>query len=180
MKYILLISILLSIAGAGVKLVYDKFDSLQSELLSLRTTNKVLTKKNSVLKDKQRTTRKKIKDRKTMLINKKLKRAKYKIAKAPVSMVPIAGAAVVVGMTAYDIRTFCEDIKEYKSFEESILGSMNDEVTENEKLLCGLNVEDTLMPELDKYKNISIEWISENYNVLIHDMENQYRLLLED
>lgn len=89
-------------------------------------------------------------------------------------MVPFAGAAVVVGFTAYEINGYCEDIKEYKKFEESLFGAIDEPPTEEEKYICGLNVDEVLLPELKKYSDLSIEWIVENYDDLISSLKKEF------
>lgn len=159
----LIFFLILSLLSFGAKFAYDKYMLLNAQILSLKTLNSALTRKQVGIK-------KRLKSRRGMLVKRKLKRAKYKIARAPAGMVPFLGAGAIVGFTAYEINEYCEDIKEYKKFEESISGPLEDETTDEELLLCGLNVEESLLPELEKYGNSSKSWIVENYN----DLKKRY------
>ena len=61
---------------------------------------------------------------------------------------------------------------DFKSFENSLFENTNKTISEDEKLLCGLNVEDELLPEIKKYSQASSSWLSENYEVLSKELEN--------
>ena len=153
-KYIIItISILASI-GSGAKYIYDKFSSLQLQVKNLQSKNKILRKKQSNIK-------RKIKHRRTTMVSTKLKRAKRKIAKAPLKMIPYAGAVATVTFTALEIKEFCEDIKDYKNFEKSLFGVVDNSISDDEKLLCGIDAKKQLEKELHKYKNNSTIWVNE-------------------
>ena len=157
-KYLIFSFLFFSLLGTGVKFIYDSMDALKKEILDLKASNKALINKQTDIK-------KKTVERRKALITKKLNRAKVKLAKAPASMVPFLGAATVIGFTTYEIRELCNDIKDYKNFEESMFGEKVSEILEEEKLLCGLNVEDELLPELEKYKDSSFKWFENNYDI---------------
>ena len=145
-KYIFVGLFFFSIVGTGIKYAYDTISGLKNELIKVKATNKSLLQKQENIK-------KKIRERRNLITTKKLNKAKIKIAKAPASMVPVAGAAVVVGLTVYEIQAFCEEIKEYKKFEQSLFGDIEDTISEDEKLLCGLDIQESLINELKKYNN---------------------------
>ncbi|HES59437.1 MAG: hypothetical protein JW682_04210 [Campylobacterales bacterium] len=165
----------LSLLGAATFLTYIYVEeSFQNKIAHLSQENISLKKKNTALINKQNKIRQEVRNRRKLLITKKNDRAKLKIAKAPASMVPFAGAAVVAGFTAYEINGYCEDIKEYKKFEESLFGAIDEPPTEEEKYICGLNVDEVLLPELKKYSDLSIEWIVENYDDLISSLKKEF------
>ena len=140
-KSLLLSLIFISILGSATKIIYDTITSLKKEILDLRSTNKQLVKK-------QQNIKKKLVERRRVLISQKLDRAKRKIIKTPTTIVPIVGTFAAVGFTAYEIKEFCEDIKSYKEFEKSIFSDTDIPINEEEKLLCGLSVEEELLPNL--------------------------------
>lgn len=61
-KYIIIISIIVSILGASTKLIYDTVESLKKEILDLKDSNKALVKKQDKIKTK-------LKDRRKALIS---------------------------------------------------------------------------------------------------------------
>lgn len=140
-KSLFLSLIFISIIGIATKIIYDTITSLKKEILDLRSTNKQLVKKEQNIK-------KKLVERRRVLISQKLDRAKRKIIKTPSTIVPIVGTFTAVGFTAYEIKEFCEDIKAYKEFEKSIFSDTDIPINEEEKLLCGLSVEEELLPNL--------------------------------
>jgi len=162
-KYLIIGFVVISVLGSGTKLIYETIESLKKEILDLKNVNKKLVKNQEAIK-------KKITDRRKTLVSQKLDRAKRKIIKAPSSMVPIVGAVAIVGFTTYEIREYCSDIQEYKDFEKSIFANVDQTITEDERLLCGLNVEEELLPELKKYSNTSVDWLKDNYNNLTIDV----------
>ena len=139
-KYLITALFLLTVLGAGAKLIYDRFGDLNYEISSLKSINKNLIAKQKTLETKNKENKKKMKKHRKALIAKKLNRAKLKLAKAPVSMIPMAGAAAVIAFTANDIHNYCQDVKEFKKFEASMFGALDNEVSEDEKILCGFDI----------------------------------------
>ena len=168
----LIIVSVLSVGG----LAYNKYNALTSKISDLTRTIGSLTSdlnamkaKERSLKEKKRKNKKKIRNHRNALIATKLNRAKLKIAKAPASMVPVAGVAAVVAFTAYDIHNYCQDVKEFRELEVSLFGSVDDKISEDEKMLCGYDVEQELLPVIKSYTDDSTAWIVDSYNVIIDD-----------
>jgi hypothetical protein len=157
LKYIFITTSILLSLGSGAKYLYDKFSSLQLQVKNLKANNLSLKKKQATIKTK-------IRQRRTNLVSTKLKRAKRKIAKAPLKMIPYAGAVATATFTALEIKEFCEDIKEYKSFEKSLFSNISNHITDDEKLLCGMDIKKQLSSEVDNYKKQSSQWIDTQLN----------------
>ena len=156
-KSIIITITLLASLVSGAKYIYDKLTSLQLQVSTLKSKNKVLANKHSNIKNK-------IKQRRSTLVSTKLNRAKNKILKAPSKIIPFAGAFATVAYTTLEIEQYCEDIEEYKRFEKSLFGTSDNNITNDEKLLCGIDVENHLKKELDKYKYDSNMWIEKQYD----------------
>ena len=161
-----------------VGVLYNKVSSLNMEIGNLtskiRTLNlekRKLLSKQQANENKKNKNKKRAKKHRKALIAKKLNRAKLKLAKAPASMVPVAGVAAVVAFTANDIHNYCLDIKEFRELEVSLFGSTDDEISEDEKILCGYDVEKELLPVLKSYSDDSTEWIVDGYNSIIEEAE---------
>jgi len=86
-------------------------------------------------------------------------------------MIPVAGATAVVAFTANDIHNYCQDVKEFKELERSLFGTSDNEISEDEKMLCGYDVEKELLPSIKSYSADSTEWIVNGYNNIINDAE---------
>ena len=168
-KYFIIVSLLLSIFSAGIKFIYDKFNSLNYELTILKAKNKKLISKQKDTYKKNKSNKKKMREHRKALISKKLKRAKLKLAKAPASMLPFAGATAIVAFTVNDLHNYCQDIKEFKKVEALIFGPLDNEISEDEKVLCGFDVKKELLPAIKSYSKDSTNWIIEEYNIIIDD-----------
>jgi len=130
----------------------------------LKTNNKILKQKNKKLVYKQKEIARKIKERRVKLTQNKLALAKKKLLIAPEKMIPIAGMTLIISSTAYDIYTYCEEIKDMKKFENSLF-SIHTPI-KNNYAICGINVENKL--NLIK-NNINID-----YNKFIHSISKEY------
>ena len=172
--FMLLMSIFITVTSY----LYSMFSSMSMELMKLKSVNKNLVSKNKQLVSKQNSIKKKLKNRRILLTKHKLKKAKYRLAKAPIKMIPFLGATAIVTFTAIDIRDYCNDIKNYKDFENSLFTTFDNNLTEDEKLLCGLNVEDYLKDDLKKYSTVSKEWVNEYYHKLTDTLQNRYSNIL--
>ncbi|PHS41073.1 MAG: hypothetical protein COB07_03515 [Sulfurovum sp.] len=158
MKKILLSVLLLSLLlGTGIKLFYDKYNTLTDEIASLRS-------KNQALEDNNRHTKEQMENYRNALIEKKLKKAKLKLAQASVNtIIPLGGSSLNALLTANDIRDYCQEVKEFKALEASISGSSDPELSEDEKHLCAYDIQKELLHALDKYPKDSEKWIKDQY-----------------
>ena len=166
-KTIIITSILVSILGFGANFIYDKFILLNSQISNLKTTNKNLQTKNNSLTKKQRDIKNKISQRKKELFKQKLDRAKKKLAKATTSAIPFVGTASVVGMTYWEMENYCNDIKEFKKFEESVFGKNDEAISEEEKALCGYDyetIEKIVLKDLNDIEVDTKDWASKTYD----------------
>jgi len=145
----------------------------------LTQTNKKIAKSNSQLTEKNKTIatnnknlvneRKRFKSKiiaRNRNINKRLIiRAGQKLAKAPTAMVPFAGTAVVVAITSYEIKEICDDIKEVKTFQSELFSE--DIYTQDEDIICGMDIENELKPFATEKLNNAKEWTGDNYNKIM-------------
>ena len=159
-KTIIITSILISILGFGANFIYDKFTQLNTEISGLKTKNNTLT-------EKQKEIKKKISQRKKELFKQKLNRAKKNLAKATASAIPFVGTASVVGMTYWQMKNYCNDIREFNKFEESVFGEINEPMSEEEKALCGYDyetIEKIVLKDLNDIEVDTKDWASKTYN----------------
>ena len=143
-KFLVAALIMLSVIGAGGKLIYD-------ELSTLKRMNTKLVAKQKSYETKSKNNKKRMKKHLTPLISKKLPRAKFKLANAPLKMIPFVGTTAIVAATANYIHNYCQDIKEFKAFEGAMFGSLDDNVTKDEEQLCGFDIGEELLPLLENY-----------------------------
>ena len=175
-KTIIITSIIFSIIGTGANFVYDKFTQLTSQISNLKTINKNLQTKNNALTKKQEDIKKKISQRKKELNKRKLSRAKKKLGKATVSAIPFVGTASVVGVTYWEIQNYCNDIKEFKKFEESIFGEYDQIISEEEKGLCGYDyetIENIVLKDLNEFEIDTKNWASKTYDQWSNNLDSE-------
>ena len=143
----LLISAVLGAGGMLYKIgtLNQEIQDLTNKISSLKSANKKMAADHDA---KKKNNKQKMKKHRKALIAKKLNRAKLKIVKAPASMVPVAGATAVIAFTANDIHNYCQDVKDFKELERSLFGSSNDELSDDEKILCGYDIEKELLPSI--------------------------------
>lgn len=159
-KYLISVLLLfLLLLGTGAKLLYDKFSALNNEIISLKSKNKKLVTEKKSLETKNNNNKKRMRKHRNALIVKKKKRAQLKIYKAPLGTIPFIGAAAVAGLVANDIHNSCEDIKEFKELEESMFGTFDHNVSEDEKFVCGYDIYNELLPALENSQKDFSEWI---------------------
>jgi len=158
---VLLLSLLL---GTGVKLFYDKCNTLTYEINNLKLKNQALENKNKSLETNHKHIKEKMKNYRNALIEKKLKKAKLKLAQASVStIIPVGGSSVNAAFTANDFHDYCQEIKEFKALEASIFESFDHAPSEDEKRLCDYDIQEELLHALDKYPQDSQKWIKDQY-----------------
>jgi len=164
-KKILLSVLLLSLLlGTGIKIFYDKCNTLTDKIDRLTSKNQALENKNNSLETHNTHTKEQMKNYRKALIEKKLKKAKLKLAQASIStIIPLGGSSVSAALTANDIHDYCQEVKEFKALEASISGSFDNELSEDEKRLCAYDIQEELLHALDKYPKDSEEWIKERY-----------------
>lgn len=183
-KIFFFITILFTIISFGANFVYDRFSRLNSQISNLKTANKTLKTKNKSLIKKQKNIKSKMSQRKKELFKKKLSRAKKKIAKATTSAIPFIGTASVVGMTYWEMENYCNDIKEFKKFEESIFGKNDESISEEEKALCGYDyqtIKNIVLKDLNEVEIDTKDWtfktyeqLSNKWNVELNKIKNEY------
>lgn len=158
MKKILLSVLLLSLLlGTGIKLFYNKYNTLTNEIDSLKSKNQALETNKTHTKEQMKNYRK-------ALIAKKLKKAKLKLAQASVNtIIPLGGSSVGAAFTANDIHDYCQEVKEFKALEASISSTSDTQLSEDEKRLCAYNIQEELLHALDKYPKNSEKWIKDQY-----------------
>ena len=175
-KTIVIVSIIFSIAAAGANFVYDKFTQLTSQISNLKTINKNLQTKNNALTKKQKDIKNKISQRKKELYSQKLSRAKKKLGKATVSAIPFIGTASVVGMTYWEMQNYCNDIKEFKKFEESIFGEYDQTISVEEKAICGYDyetIENIVLKDLNEFEADTKNWASKTYDQWNNNLDSE-------
>ena len=155
-------------------MTYDAFTLLKNEV--------------KVMKNREASIKKKIKDRKKSLISKTLTRTKTKIAKASIAAVPFIGTTMVIGLTHSEIQDYCNDIKEYKEFEKSLFGDSDDSFTEEENAICGYDYnsiknivskdaeeyKNSVIKNLDNYTVKSSKWLSNKYIEVSNKLQEEY------
>lgn len=175
-KMFVIVSVIFSIVGVGANFIYDKFGQLNSQIANLKMANKTLKTKNNVLTKKQKDIKSKISQRRKELFQKKLSRAKNKLGKATTSAVPFIGTASVVGMTYWEMENYCNDIKEFKRFEESIFGTKDESISDEEKALCGYDyetIENIVLKDINEFETDTMNWASKTYNQWSNVLENE-------
>jgi len=100
-----------------------------------------LTRKNKKLITKQNQIKQKLQDRRVNLAKSKLSKAKYKLGKAAVGVIPFIGTGAIVALTYEEIKAYCDDINEFKQFEKSIFEDTKDSKLDEEKIICGYDIE---------------------------------------
>ena len=71
------------------------------------------------------------------------------------------GSSNVVKTTYEKIQEYCNDIKEFKEFEKSIIGKIDETISAEEKALCAYvynQIENLVITNLDEIKNDSKNW----------------------
>ena len=132
----------------------DNLSVLQDEIHSLKLKNKELAMQKKKYQEQ-------IKKYRHTLIAKNLKRAKLKLTQASVgTIMPLSGTTSILALTYNDIRDYCKDIQEFKALEASIFGSFDQEVSDDEALLCSYTMKEDLLPGLNED---SKEWIKDKY-----------------
>ena len=196
-KILIIFAILISLIGGASKFIYDKIDSLKSdllhvknantnlksELLQVKHTNTNLKSENKNLVTKENDIKKKLKDRRIKLAKKKLSRAKHKIGKAAIGVMPFVGTAAVSGLTYTEIQGYCDDLKEYREFEKSIFNDTNINKLQEEQLLCGFErdvIEKEVYKDLDEFKNELSSIFVIQYNSFSTYIENEYKSYIEE
>ncbi len=150
--------------GTGIKLFYDKCNTLTNEIDSLKSKNQALENKNKSLETNNNHTKEQMKNYRNTLIEKKLKQAKFKLAQASVStIIPLGGSSINAAFTTNDIHDYCQEVKAFKALEASISSSFDTELSEDEKRLCDYDIQEELLHALDKYPQDSQKWIKDQY-----------------
>lgn len=165
-KTVIITSIFFTIVSFGANFIYDKFAQLNTQISDLKAVNKNLKIKNNTLANKQKEIKNKISQRKKELFQKKLNRAKKKLAKATTSAIPFVGTASVIGVTYWEMQNYCNDIKEFKKFEESIFGINEESISEEEKALCGYDyqtIEKIVFKDINMLKEDTQSWAFKTY-----------------
>lgn len=177
MKIIILILITaVLMMGIGLKFAYDEISTLNQSIVMLKNSNVKLKRKNKKLQNKQKAIKKKIVQRRKRIINRNFRRAEKQIAKAPLKMVPWVGIPVIIAMTSFEVKEYCEDIKEIKCFENDLFGIDQNVTSDKEKKICGMDVEAELKPMAEQQYKESKKWIidstSDLYNNTIHTIDD--------
>jgi hypothetical protein len=170
--------------GREMVALSNKSDALKKHNDSLTKDNKKFRKKNGILVEKEKHLRKKnaqLIEKNRNLVNKfaevkrkvvswnksditrKMHRAERKLASAPARMLPIAGTAVVVGLTAYEINELCEDVKKINKFESGLFKEDSDDVhvgQHESDSICGLDIESKLIPIAEEQARNTMESIA--------------------
>lgn len=159
---ITIITCLLLTIGGIAKFSYDKFSAMNKEvqglnkvLKNLNIENVKLKKQNSSLNKKIKNIHKKFKNSRVKITSRKKSLIQNKLAKAPLKMIPFAGASIVVGAVAYDVKEQCDDIDEIINLEKDMFGISD---ISNDQL-CGYDYKEQkilLNKKLDSMKNLYI------------------------
>lgn len=141
---------------------------LQQTFEKLDTKNKELKKLNSKLAEFE-TDRKKNPSKAKSIREKVGKRvtrmATVNVAAVPLEFIPFVGAGIVVGVTAWELREYCELLKELKELDETVgfqqgAASTNSEINE----VCGMKV-----PSVADALKMSQKGFLKNYNTLVKE-----------
>ncbi len=122
-----------------------------------------LKKKLQVMETRHKHIKSQLSKRRKEKAKRTIARIEQKMAKAPASMLPWLGAAVVVGTTTYEINELCTDIKQDKAFEAELFNEAVSVQPQSEKI-CGMDVEKELMLTLEEQLGDSKQWIIESYD----------------
>lgn len=162
--FIALITITLSFTYMVTKIV-----NLSALVGTLEAGNALLNKKHKKLKaqntslvSQQKKTKQLVKDHRSKVTTRSMKRASKKMAKASASMIPIAGIAIVAAATADDIQDLCSDIEDARNLEQRLNGETVSASNEEEKY-CHESMADELALMADETraniaKNLKISY----------------------
>ena len=135
MKNTFIILIFASSLIAGIsKFVYDKIDSLKSELLQVKSINSNLRNDNQKLIDEQKKIKKKLKNKRVNFSKKSLIKVTHKFKKAAIGVIPFVGTGAVIALTYDEINFYCNELKEDRIFLRSLYPKDNIVKTNEEKL----------------------------------------------
>lgn len=139
-----------------IKNLNKSIDDLTSEVSSLERDNKkLIAKQNDIFE--------KVKLQKEELIKTNLKEAKHKLSKAEEAMVPFAGAHKVAKYTEQEVKGLCMQVQNFKLFESTLTGRLDDIVGEQEAMLCNINTGVSLNSDMLRYSKASDDWLKHNY-----------------
>lgn len=160
----ILISTVLSM-GVGLKITFDNSLDYKNKVSNLEKKNKQLKTKNDTLNKKQKKFKDKMKDRRKAIISRNIKRAEKKLASAPTKMIPLIGIPVIIGMTASDVEAYCNDIEEFKKFENDIFDYTEESLIDENKKICGMTEEEIKKHINTQYDNVVAEVDTQSTNI---------------
>ncbi len=131
----------------------------------MQQENRRLKKKLQMMEKRHKRIKSKLSKRRKEKTKRMIARIERKMAKAPASILPWLGAAVVVGTTTYEVNELCEDIKQDKAFEAELFNQELSGEPQSEKV-CGMDVEKELVATLEEQLGDSKQWIIDSYEEL--------------
>lgn len=159
-----IIGVLLSIAiFTGAIKAFSEIKTLNKSVYDLEVEVQSLQRDNQKLLNKQNDIFLKIKEKKEELIAKNLDAAKYKLSKAEEAMVPFSGAMKVAKYTEQEVKELCTQVQNFKLFESTITGHLDEVITETEAMLCNINTGSSLSADMHRYSKASDGWLKEHY-----------------
>ena len=162
-KYSIIGLILSILVFAGALKAVEEMKILNKTIDTLKLEVSNLERKNSNLLTKQSDIFEKIEAKKSELISKNLKEAKYKLSKAEEAMVPFQGAPKVAKYTELEVKSLCTQVQEFKLFESTITGQLDEVVGEKEAMLCNINTGTSLNSDMLRYSRASDDWLKHHY-----------------
>ena len=137
---------------------------LENSNKSLRKNNKSFKKHNNKLLAQKKAFKKQFLTYRENYTKSLVGRAKKKIASAPAKAVPFIGTAAIVGLTVYEVNLACQDMNDLDKLEKDMFGENSDIDTSlkaERKAVCELDIENGLMPLVEKQYDKSINWVQE-------------------
>lgn len=154
-------------AGISVNHIIGEFARFSGIIDKLTKENIDLVRSNKLLNDQKKQVKRRISDRRKKLTKRNIIRAERKLVKAAGSMIPVAGIAVITTATAFEIKEYCDDIREMKSFESELFDDNELVIDPEEEKLCGIDVEKELQPIAKAQIDEAKQWIGDSYDTVI-------------
>ena len=153
--------------GMGVNYIVNEFARFSGIIDKMTKENIDLVRRNNSLREQKKLTKKRISERRKKLTKRNVIRAERKLVKAAGSMIPVAGIAVITTATAFEIKEYCDDIREMKTFESELFGDNELMTDPEEEKLCGIDVEKELQPIAKAQMDEARQWIGDSYDTVI-------------
>jgi len=154
----------LKLLEAENKKLKNNNSKLENSNKSLTNNNKNFQKKNNKLLAQRKAFKKQFLTYRENYTKSLVSRAKKKIASAPAKAIPLVGTAAIIGLTVYEVNSVCKDMDDLDKLEKNMFGEssdINSSLKAERKAVCELDIENSLMPLVEKRYDESVNWFKE-------------------